>query len=137
MIDPSAEKFTLKLLPDSDVPWQLSELLPDAAEHLEALCEALNADRARSFLIPSIRGQKESFLLCTPRHRVRLFEDRYDAHTGIILNSQENTFYQWEEDRKKGTPCSAIWTTHASQSRSKGGSMLDRAKNIRSKNAPA
>jgi len=54
--DPFIESFILKLLPDSYVVMQLAKLFDDKPLHLEALGEALSADRARSFLIRSIRG---------------------------------------------------------------------------------
>jgi hypothetical protein len=137
MIDASAEQLTLKLLPHSDVPLQLSELFPDEQLHLGALGEALTADRARSFLMRMLKGEKESFLLSTPRHRVRFFKDRYVSQTAIVLSVEENTFYRWEDDRKKGTPYSVIWTTRQSQPSATGSITLDRRSTIRSNNAPA
>jgi hypothetical protein len=115
MVYASAEELSLKLLPHSDVPQQLSKLFPGASTPLEALGEALTADRERAYLTRTLKGEKESFLLSTPRHRVRFFKDRYDAHAVIVLSAEDNTLYRWEEDRKKGSPWHVIWTTRSSQ----------------------
>jgi hypothetical protein len=135
-INASTEQFTLKLLGDSAVPLQLSELFADEPLHLEALVWALNADRARSFLIRTVRGEKESFLLITPRHRLSFFEDRYDPHTVIVKSIEQNTFYRWENERKRGVPCNVVWTTGASRTNANGVSALGRTRIIGPKIAP-
>lgn len=132
-INASTEQFTLRLLADSDVPLQLSKLFADETLHLEALGRALNADSARSFLIRVVRGEKESFLLTTPRHRVSFFEDRYDPHTVILKSVEQNTFYRWENERKRGVPCNVVWTTGTSRTNANVVSALGRTRKIGSK----
>jgi hypothetical protein len=109
-----ADEIALKCLPQSNAPQQLCTLFPGSTPVLDALTIALTEDRSRSFLTRVVRGEKESFLLSTPRHRIRFFEDRYDSTIAILLTVEANSFFQWNEDKRKGIPFSASWTSRAS-----------------------
>lgn len=130
------ERLSLKLLPNSNVSYVLSNLFTGEAQPLDALSEALTADRTHSFLIRSTNGPKESLFLSTPRYRMGFFEDRFNAQTVIVKSVEKNAFSRWESDRKRGVPCNVIWASRSMQTNSKPRSVISGSGNDRTSTAP-
>jgi len=78
---------------------------------MEILARNLTVDRDLSFLIETSSGEQESFMLSTPRMRVRFFEDRYDQNTIVVKAVLENSLNNWDKDRKRGIACRVTWVT--------------------------
>jgi hypothetical protein len=105
--------ITLKMLPSSQVSHQVRDLFPGPGDCMEVLARNLTIDRDLSFLVDASTGEQASFLLSTPRMRVRFFEDRYDQNTIVVKAVHENSFGTWDVDRKQGIACRVNWVTQA------------------------
>ena len=101
------------MLPSSQVLDQVKDLFPGDGDCMEVLARNLTVDRDLSFLVETSSGDQESFMLSTPRMRVRFFEDRYDQNTIVVKAVLENSFSNWEKDRKRGIACRVTWVTRA------------------------
>jgi hypothetical protein len=107
------QRITLKMLPSSHVPQQISSLFPGSGDCLDVLARHLTMDRDLSYLIEASNGDQTSFLVSTPRVRVRFFEDRYDHNTVVLKAVQENNAAAWETDKKRGIACRVTWVTRS------------------------
>ena len=107
------QRITIKMLPMSQVQQQTSDLFPGSGDCMEVLARNLTMDRDLSFLIEDSRGDQTSFLISTPRMRVRFFEDRYDRNTVVVKAVHENSARTWDTDRKRGIPCRVVWVTQS------------------------
>lgn len=107
------QRITLKMLPSSQVPDQVKELFPGDGDCMEILARNLTIDRDHSFLVETSSGDQGSFLLSTPRMRVRFFEDRYDQNTIVVKAVLENSLRNWDKDRKRGIACRVTWVTQS------------------------
>lgn len=103
------QRITIKMLPMSQAQQQTSDLFPGSGDCMEVLARNLTMDRDLSFLIEDSRGDQTSFLISTPRMRVRFFEDRYDRNTVVVKAVHENNARTWDADRQRGIPCRVIW----------------------------
>ena len=90
---------------------RLYSLFPDRNDTLKALVEALNSDSDFTFLSHEVRSGRESFVVTTPRFRVRFFPDRNHASTVILTGAETNQPDRWASDKKKGAPCRLTWST--------------------------
>lgn len=107
------QRITIKILPVSQVLQQVSDLFPGSGDCMEVLARNLTMDRDLSFLIEDSKGDQTSFLISTPRMRVRFFEDRYDRNTVVVKAVHENSARTWDADKKRGIPCRVIWVTQS------------------------
>lgn len=107
------QRITIKMLPMSQVLQQVSDLFPGSGDCMEVLARNLTMDRDLSFLIEDSKGDQTSFLISTPRMRVRFFEDRYDRNTVVVKAVHENSARTWDADRKRGKPCRVVWVTQS------------------------
>jgi hypothetical protein len=121
------QQITLKMLPSSQVSQQISTLFPGSGDCLEVLARNLTMDRDLSYLIEASTGDQTTFLVSTPRVRVRFFEDRYDQNTVVVKAVQENNAAAWETDKKRGIACKVTWVTRSGIVGSFRDDLLDRS----------
>jgi RecA/RadA recombinase len=90
---------------------RLYRLFPHRSDVLGALAEFLNADADFAYLSHESRAGKDSYLVVTPRLRVRFFPDRNNGSTVILTAADPNQPDRWAIDKKKGDLCRLTWTT--------------------------
>lgn len=70
-------------------------LFPNRAHALEALAESLNGDADFAHLSHESRAGKGSYLVVTPRFRVRFFPDRNHKSAVILTAAEMNQSDRW------------------------------------------
>ncbi len=125
-----AAQVTLKYLPTSPMADRLYRLFPNRSDALEALAETLNADADFAFLSHDTRAGKDSFLVVTPRFRVRFFPDRNHRSTVILTAADPNQPDRWVIDKKKGNLCRLTWTTAPTAATAARDAVLDAVRTV-------
>ena len=104
-------EISVRYLPSSPMADKLHRMFPSQNDTLGTLVNALNSDADFSRVSHELRAGKDSFLVTTPRLRVRFFPDRKDRNTVILTGAEANGPDRWASDRRIGIACRITWTT--------------------------
>jgi hypothetical protein len=118
----------LKCLPNSDLPERLATNFGWKVDPMSRLASLLTEDQQRSLILHNTKSAKsgrESFVVSTPRLRVRFFPDARDQNSVIVLSVDNNSLERWYSDKNSALPCRFEWTAELYDATGHRASLLD------------
>ncbi len=115
----------LKSLPNGDLRLRLSADFGWRVNPLAQLADFLTEDKHRSLILHNSNGERENFVVSTPRLRVRFFPDARDENSVIVLSVEASSPDRWRADKRSALPCRFTWTADHSYSEAERDALLE------------
>jgi molybdopterin-guanine dinucleotide biosynthesis protein len=104
-------RIRIKSLPNGDLLLRLANEFGWRINPLSQLARLLTEDRQRSFISQTVMQGRQSFVVSTPRLRVRFFPDARDETSVIVISVEANSPERWYTDKRFALACHFEWTS--------------------------